>query len=77
MKLFRIDLRSLDPEDRVSVSVRFSGAALTSEILGSSGLEYLDVYWDSPESFPDSPLFPVGCSYREIPAGFSDASPQI
>lgn len=67
MKRYLVDLRSLSPEKREAAYELIDNASfVTSMVLGDSGLEYADVYWTSSEDFVSSPVFPRGCTYREI-----------
>lgn len=67
MKVYRVDLTSLDPVDRVRAYDLIDGYAfITSMVLGSNGLEGAVVYWESQEDFPSSPVYPNGCPYQLI-----------
>lgn len=62
-----VDLRGLNPVERKAAYDqidRFSFMAV--QIVGETGLEGVDVTWDSSEDFPTSPIFPRGCPYREV-----------
>lgn len=66
LRKYVVDLRSLAPEDRITAFKRMdSFAFLSSEIIGETGLEGAEIFWDSPEDFLTSPVFPSGCPCRE------------
>lgn len=67
MKLYAVDLRGLEPSERLVAAERIDGFAFQmTQTFGANGLEGLEVYWDSNEDFPSSAVFPTGCPYRLI-----------
>lgn len=66
-KQYLVDLRSLPDRERQAAFEMIDGFSFVAvRVFGKSGLEYADVIWDRPEPFPTSPVFPLGCSYREV-----------
>lgn len=62
MLMYRVDLTSLEPSERVAAVKRIDAVTFdTYDGYGTSGLEYVDVAWDRKEDFVSSPVFPTGC----------------
>lgn len=67
MKRYLLDLTSLDMDKRLSTyDLIEKNAFIVKSILGDNGIECLDIFWDSPEDFPDSSIYPKGCPCRLI-----------
>lgn len=67
MKVYRVDLTSLEPSDRMQAyELMDNFSFFASMVLGASGLEGAVVHWESQEDFPTSPVFPKGCPYQLI-----------
>lgn len=65
-KRYIVDLRNLDPAKREVALKQIGGFAfLTTPIFGETGLEQVDVIWDSKDDFTSSSCFPSGCKYYE------------
>ena len=66
-KRYIVDLRSLSPADRGAAFEQIDKYAFTATmVIGQSGLEAVELIWDSKENFATSPALPVGCPWREI-----------
>ena len=67
MKRYLVDLTSLDMDKRLSTcDLIEKNAFIVKPILGNNGIECLDVFWDSPEDFPNSSIYPKGCPYQLV-----------
>ena len=66
-KRYVVDLRSLDPAKREAAYKRIDELAfMTNIVLDSTGLEAVEVFWDSEEDFTASGLIPPGCSCTQL-----------
>lgn len=66
-KRYIVDLRSLNPVDREDAFKQIDKFAfMATMVMGSSGLEAVELIWDLKENFATSPALPAGCPWREI-----------
>lgn len=67
MKIYRVDLRSVEPTKRADICERLDQSSfLASAIFGEHGIEYVEVHWTSSEDFTSSPVYPKGCPYIKL-----------
>lgn len=67
MKKYRVDLRGLTPAEREAVYKQIDSLAfMTDRVLGSTGLEAIEVFWTAEDDFTSSELIPPGCSCYQI-----------
>lgn len=67
MKKYRVDLRGLTTAEREAVYKQIDSLAfMTDRVLGSTGLEAMDVFLKADDEPSLSKLIPPGCSYTPI-----------